>query len=91
MAEWLPVLNFGLNMLGAILVPIVLGLLAKQGRRRREEAAALAGLTKETRDVAEAAESRLERIENGLVERIIRIETKLDAHLGWHLTPRDRP
>ena len=64
-----------IGMVSAVLLPIIIFMLNRVSSIRQRE--------------HEQTTVRLERIENGMVERIARVEAKIDAHLLWHLpTPR---
>ena len=71
------------NIIGVLLMPALLFLVRGAGVRREKEYAAL---RQQTQDMHEDNVTRFERIENGLAERIARVEGKIDAHLGWHVT-----
>jgi hypothetical protein len=67
-------LQLVVTAIGVLLVPIVLYYMRSTSAQRAEEYRLLV--------------VRLERMENGVGERITRLEEKIDAHIAWHLKER---
>lgn len=93
-------LNLAINLLGVAIVPFVIYLLKSSASKRTAETKELFDRIVQAEQRAEdiarrfgegAKESaieinkRLDRIENGTMERMVRLESKIDTHLQWHL------
>lgn len=96
----LTVVNLIINLIGVGIVPIVIIMIKASAARRSGEIQALVLKISEAekeasdkaKEIAQLAEKqyadiqhRLDRIENGVLERMARLEAKLDTHLQWHL------
>lgn len=98
--EWLNFgLNI-LGVIGVVLVPILLFVMNRMSENRLaavsgltkqihdSETTAIAEAIRVEKSSTERAEDiieRLERIENGILARLTRLEEKVDQHLQWHI------
>lgn len=64
-------LSLAVNVVSAIILPFVILVLRRSISQREHE--------------HQETLMRLDRIENGLIARIERVESKIDTHLAWHL------
>ncbi len=92
--------NLIVNLIGVAIVPFIIYVIKASTAKRAEENRAImtrisdsdkkteltaVKISLEARVQTDDIQKRLDRIENGTVERMIRLEAKIDTHLQWHL------
>lgn len=92
--------NLFVNLIGVAIVPFVIYLLKSSATKRSQENKDLferivlaerraediaRAFGEGAKDSAVEINKRLDRIENGTMERMVRLEAKIDTHLQWHL------
>src|SRR6266446_3147167 len=94
------IINLLVNVIGVAIVPFIIYLIRTGAAKRADENRAImvrigasekksemtaTKISLESRLQTDDIQRRLDRIENGTVERMIRLEAKIDTHLQWHL------